>query len=449
MLDTLVIHIPMREEFCVTVGNLHSVVGDVAHYQVRAVPSYFKRALDGTITHGDLFHPYESLPTSYSGMAMKFHAVNVANTRPYVSLNASVKILQGHNVCGGESVKNLACEMLGLLRSVYPEFFSCLDVQNACISRIDSTFSARLKDESLVAPCLRFLSNISNGHRKADTDKRDFYNTVYWGGATSRLGGCKVYGKYSEMMIEVDALRAKVAKGFVSAQHKLDVFTPELLEFSKCILRFESTTKKRKLELLNIPTNLWQFIRHQGLDKDLLSRLWRLWFMPVFDAMKGDFELHNSDDGVVLARCRARLWSQKKIVYSCVAPSPYRTFFHFQMGRCRFLPANRINYTRAHGAFNFYQLLRANGFDVMKSRMSSSAFSRVVISLELCDFPRSVLQSLHDDLPVTIPFRDLVKIDFTKQIPSWYTPVISSHISSFDVYIRKSGNINYQGGLKL
>lgn len=122
MLDTLILHIPILEEFCVVTGNLHSVRGDVADYQVRAVPSYFKRALDGSITHGDLFHPYESLPSSYSGMAMKFNAVNVANTRPYVSLNASVKILQGHNVCGGESVKNLSCEMLALLRSVYPAF---------------------------------------------------------------------------------------------------------------------------------------------------------------------------------------------------------------------------------------------------------------------------------------------------------------------------------------
>lgn len=447
MLDTLVIHVPMREEFCVVVGNLHSVLGDVAHYQVRAVPSYFKRDLEGNISHGDLFHPYESLPTSFGGMAMKFHAVNVANTRPYVSLNASVKILQGHNVCGGESVKNLACEMLGLLRSVYPEFFSCLDVQNACISRIDSTFSARLEDESLVQPCIRFLGNISNGHRKSDADKRDFYNTVYWGGATSRLGGCKVYGKHSEMMVEVEALRAKVAKGFLSAQHKLDVFTPELLEFSKSILRFESTTKKRKLERLNIPTNLWQFIRHQGMDKSLLQRLWLLWFKPVFDAMQGDFELHNSDDGVILARCRALLWTQKKVVPSFVFPfslpvSSDFSFFYFK-------PSKRIGFNRANVCFNLYQLIRANGFAVMKSRMRPSTFNENVAYLGSVGFPRSVLQSLHDEVPVSIPFRDLVQIDFTKQIPSWYNPVISSHISDFDDYIRSSGNINYQQGLKV
>ena len=446
MLDTLVIHVPMRQEFCVSVGNLHSVIGDVAHYQVRAVPSYFKRALDGTITHGDLFHPYESLPTSFGGMAMKFHAVNVANTLPYVSLNASVKILQGHNVCGGESVKNLACEMLGLLRSVYPEFFACLDVQNATISRLDSTFSARLDNEGLIAPCLRFLSNISNGHRKADTDKRDFYNTVYWGGATSRLGGCKVYGKHNEMMVEVNALREKVAKGYVASQRRLDLFTPDLIDWSRCLLRFESTTKRRKLEMLNIPTNLWQFIRHQGMDKDLLTRLWRLWFDPVFEAMKGDYELHNSDDADVLACCRAFLWSQKK-VFDFI--SPVCLVFPEKFSLLSFSLSNPIKYTRANNAFNFYQLLRANGFYAMQSRMVRRTFNDAVKSLELCNFPRSVLQNLHDEKPVTIPFRDLVQIDFTKQIPSWYTPVISSHINAFDVYIRKSGNINYQGGLKL
>lgn len=446
MLDTLILHIPIREEFCVVNGNLHSIRGDVADYQVRAVPSYFKRDLDGSITHGDLFHPYESLPTSYSGMAMKFNAVNVANTRPYVSLNASVKILQGHNVFGGESVKNLSCEMLALLRSVYPAFFSCLDIQNASISRIDSTFSARLDNPDLIAPCLRFLSNISNGHRKSDTDKRDFYNTVYWGGKTSRLGGCKVYGKHNEMMVEVDKLRDNVAKGYVASQRRLDVFTPDLLEWSRGLLRFESSTKKRKLELLNIPSNLWQFIRHQGMDKDLLTRLWRMWFNPVFEAMKGDFELHNSDDVDVLALCRAVLWSQKKVALSL---APFVLSFPADFSNHRFAVFNPVKYTRANNAFNFYQLVRSQGFAVMKSRMSSSAFSRAIISLELCGFPRSVLQNLHDEKPVTIPFRDLVQIDFTEQIPDWYTPVISSHINDFDVYIERSGNINYQGGLKL
>ena len=365
MLDTLILHIPIREEFVVVTGNLHSVRGDVADYQIRAVPSYFKRALDGSITHGDLFHPYESLPSSYSGMAMKFNAVNVANTRPYVSLNASVKILQGHNVFGGESVKNLACEMLALLRSVYPAFFSCLDVQNASISRIDSTFSARLDNPDLIAPCLRFLSNISNGHRKSDKDKRDFYNTVYWGGKTSRLGGCKVYGKHNEMMVEVDKLRDNVAKGYVASQRRLDVFTPDLLEWSRGLLRFESSTKKRKLELLNIPSNLWQFIRHQGMDKDLLTRLWRMWFNPVFEAMKGDFELHNSDDADVLARCRSMLWTQKKVVFSSVAP----VFLSFpsDFSNYYFSVSNPIKYTRANNAFNFYQLIRANGFYVMQN----------------------------------------------------------------------------------
>lgn len=140
-------------------------------------------------------------------------------------------------------------------------------------------------------------------------------------------------------------------------------------------------------------------------------------------------------------------FGRKKDCFSSVAP--VLLSFPANFSDFIFKPSMRISFTRAHGAFNFYQLVRANSFSVMKSRMSSSAFSRVVISLELCGFPRSVLQSLHDDVPVTIPFRDLVQIDFTKQIPDWYTPVISSHINDFDVYIQKSGNINYQGGIKL
>ena len=124
MLDTLIIHVPIRKEFVTTTGNLHSVVGDASYYGLKT-QSYFKRDIKtGEVTHGELKHPYESLPSSYSGMGIKFFADNVANTTPYVSMNASVKILQGHNVYGGESVKNLAAEMLYLLQSNYPDFFA-------------------------------------------------------------------------------------------------------------------------------------------------------------------------------------------------------------------------------------------------------------------------------------------------------------------------------------
>ena len=411
MLDTLIIHVPIRKEFVTTTGNLHSVVGDASYYGLKT-QSYFKRCIKtGEVTHGELKHPYESLPSSYSGMGIKFFADNVANTTPYVSMNASVKILQGHNVYGGESVKNLASEMLYLLQSNYPDFFACLDVAQACISRIDSTFSVKLEHERHIQPCLRFLANISHGQRKNDTDRRDFFNTVYWGGKTSREGGAKAYGKHCEVMKEVTELKRNVMRGCARSKNKLEIFNADLLDWSSKLLRFESSTKKRKLEKLGLPTNLWQFIEYQNTNKDVLTVLWRMWFNPILKAIEGNVDMENFDDGKIFQLCREKLTTTTA--------------------------SGRTSYTKANNAFNFYQLLKTNGWADIKTRYSSSQFGLLVKSLCDLGIPKALLQNLHEQQTKSVPMVDLIKFDFSNQYPVGYQPVISEHINDFDYIIRK------------
>ena len=442
MLDTLIIHIPIRKEFVRTTGNLNSVIGDASYYGL-PTQSYFKRDLKtGEVTHGELKHPYESLPSSYSGMAIKFFSDNVANTIPYVSMNASVKILQGHNVYGGESVKNLATEMLYLLQSNYPEFFASLDVPQASISRLDSTYSVRLDHERHIQPCLRFLSNVSQGQRKSDKDRRDFYNTVYWGGKTSREGGAKAYGKHCEVMNEVTKLKRDIMRGCSQAKNKLSVFTPELLDWSARLLRFESSTKKRKLEKLGLPTNLWQFIEYQQTNKDVLTVLWKLWFNPILKAIDGNLEMENFDEAAIYQLCRKHLWSQgtkkalsaqiKKDLSSCCLTSGYSHFVDAQ-----FVPFGRISYTKANNAFNFYQLLKTNPFSDIKKRYSNNAFHTLIRSLIKVDFTRAELQNLFERQTKPVPMIELINFDFSNQYPADYQPIISEHINAYDYIISK------------
>ena len=438
MLDTLIIHIPIRKEFVRTTGNLNSVIGDASYYGL-PTQSYFKRDLKtGEVTHGELKHPYESLPSSYSGMAIKFFSDNVANTIPYVSMNASVKILQGHNVYGGESVKNLATEMLHLLQSNYPDFFAALDVAQASISRLDSTYSVRLDHERHIQPCLRFLSNVSQGQRKSDKDRRDFYNTVYWGGKTSREGGAKAYGKHCEVMNEVTKLKRDMMRGCSQAKNKLSVFTPELLDWSARLLRFESSTKKRKLEKLGLPTNLWQFIEYQQTNKDVLTVLWRMWFNPILKAIEGNVDMENFDDANILQLCRKMLWNQL-IKKSLSQHNVYIRYQHFSFDKnTQFTLIGRISYTKANNAFNFYQLLKANGWNDVKSRYSDNAFNTAVRSLtDVLDIPKSQLQNCHAQLAESVPMVDLIKFDFSNQYPADYQPIISEHINAYDYIISK------------
>ncbi len=409
MLDTLIINIPIQDEFVQINGNLKSIRGAVEDYQIKAVPSYVKKDLEtGELTLGDSYHPFESLPTSHSGMAIKFYATNVANSNPYIALNASVKILQGHNVYGGESVLSLSAEMLNLLQEVYPAFYACLNIRAASIARIHSTFSVALSSESLVQPCLRSLSNSGEGHRKNDT-QRDFYNTVYFGGKTSRYGGAKIYGKGHELKEEIGKLQKSAKMGNKLAQSKLEVLTPELVQYSKTLLRFESSTKARQLQRLHYPTNLWQFIDYQmNENRHVLSKLWTYWFEPILNSLKGDI-MPDIDDSQVYDLCKSNLMSYTK--------------------------TGKISYTKANNAYNFYILLKRDGYESVKTRYERRAFDINIKNLTSLGYSKAVLKNLSLDTVKTVPVAEVVKMDFSKQFPDKYTPLISEHIYKFAKYL--------------
>lgn len=414
MLDSLVLHIPLRSEFFTVNGHLYSIIGDIADYQVRAVPSYLKRdPVTKEVTLGDLYSPFESLPTSFSSMAMKFYAVNVANTPPYVAINASAKLLQGHNVYGGESVLNLASEMLALLKENYPFFYDTLDIRAARISRIDSTYSVRLSSERLIQPALRFLKNADTGQRKAD-NRRDFYNTVYFGLATSPYGGAKIYGKAYELKETIKKYEKAAARGNTQAVKMLDIFNDELVQYSQGLLRFECTTKARQLEKCNIPKNLWGFIDHQlNDDRNVLTKLWRMWFDPILSTLKGDI-MPDIDDSDVYAKCRAQLFS--------------------------YTAKGNISYAKANTVYNFYKLLKQDGYKLVKERYTRRTFSHNIKALVDLDFPLASLKNLSSEVLETVPVRELVTLDFKGQYPADYKPVISKHLKDYTKYI-KSDNI--------
>ncbi len=77
--------------------------GDIRDFGIPAATRHVSKTDDGQTITGDLYHPYEALPSDYTDMAVKFYT-NTMNTVPYVELKASpLKLLQGHNVFGFES----------------------------------------------------------------------------------------------------------------------------------------------------------------------------------------------------------------------------------------------------------------------------------------------------------------------------------------------------------
>ena len=100
MLDTLEIHIPMQPQFCYqNGGKLWNIVGEVAHYGLTGYGAIvFDIETKMLKPIGQQKHAYESLPSSFGGMAFKFLSHNVANTLPYVALKASAKFIQAQRM---------------------------------------------------------------------------------------------------------------------------------------------------------------------------------------------------------------------------------------------------------------------------------------------------------------------------------------------------------------
>lgn len=397
MLDHLRIAIPVHESYLTRLDDGFSViVGNVADFGFEMASRHVDVTEDGTLVPKDLYAPYESLPSSYSGLAVKFFD-KCTLTDPYVEIKASpAKLLQGHNVYGGESVGNAACEMLGILFQSIPELGDRLDVSLSTIRHIDTTFSSSVTNEAIIPKIIDYLSRINNGQTRATKNKK-YETTAYWGGESSRLLQLKCYAKYEEMLYQIETMKKEAKAGNEQSKMLLDtVYTPELLEYSKKLLRWEARIKSRKLERLGLPTGLFDFIKYQQENPDVLTVLWKQAFAPIFDTFKGQTMPYSTDDDL------HQIFKDKLKVIT---------------------PAGRVSYTRANNVMNFFHLIRDVGLVEVKTRYSSSTYYRLMGFLNDVDLSAAWLANLHTKRKGDIvPLVNFCHVDFVAQFPIGYVP---------------------------
>lgn len=403
MLDHLRLAIPFDASLVSTIDDKHALVGvDLHDLGINLAARSVERRADGTLSAQMLFHPYESLHTSFTGMAVKVFAEG--NYWPFVELKASpAKIMQGHNVFGSSSIELGAFEMLGFLAESYPTLFSMLYVPDTEVRHMDITYSARLSSESLVPKVISYLSNVSNGQTKATADKK-FHNTSYWGGVHSRLVQTKCYGKYSEFMSQLDEYQKLANRGDAVAQRVVAVMSdPRLIAWSNALIRWECRIKHRKLERLGIPTKLFELIKYQRVNPDFLQLLWANATKPIFSALEGQTMKLLDDDSVYEQLCSV-----------------------FQ----KITPSGRLSLTKARNMFNFYCALREHGCDAMKKRYSETQYYCLIADLISAGFSKAYLQNLHtDNKSNVVPMVRFVQVDFSAQYPDWYVEPVSSFAS--------------------
>lgn len=403
MLDHLRLMIKVQKPFYLSNGSRHYYNGDILALGLPCATRHVSRTDDGQVLTGELYHPFESLPSDFTDMAMKFYTIGV-NSVPYVELKASpLKLLQGHNVFGFECIKTGALEMLGMLLVSYPKLCQVLDFGDIEVGHLDVTYFAKLPHQNMVQPVLDFMSKISKGHRKCRQVKHENY--VTWGNEHGRYINIKSYGKFIELQSQLDEITKKAFKGCKRSQSIANAMSG-VLEFSKGHLRFESRICKTYLSKNGYPTNLWKLIDFQAENPNFLQELWHVSFNPIMSSLEGENMVFSSDEEV-LDLLKSKLWTVTK--------------------------KGNKSYTKANNAFKFYTLIKQLGFEKVKSVTVERTFYENVKNLVDCGISRSHLQNLHDEQGAkVIPFVRLVEIKFGEQLPSDYQMPVSRFSGLYD-----------------
>ncbi|KCX23108.1 phage/plasmid replication family protein [Acinetobacter baumannii 18689] len=397
MLDFLRLAIPIIPTHVRSLENNHWFTGDIRDYCIPAATRHVGKLDDGTTTTGELYHPFESLPSDYTDMAMKFYTHTI-NRTPYVEIKASpLKLLQGHNVYGFESIELGSDHMLGMLLEAFPQLAPILDLANTEVLHLDTTYLFRLPHQNMVQPTLDYMANLASGHRKARQIK--YENYITWGndGASIRT---KAYGKFEEVKSQLHKLQKQADKGCMRSK-SLVIAMNDALPFANAVLRLEARICKTYLTKNGYPSNLFQLIKLQHEQPELLLRLWHVAFDPILKTMEGEYMNFASDDEL------EALLKSKLVTYT---------------------KKGNPSYTKAYNAFDFYRTLRIDGYKKVKSRHLESRFYKRERELISCGISRSHLQNLHKNPNgKVIPFVRLFELKMADQLPPDYVQPVSQY----------------------
>ncbi|WP_334103520.1 phage/plasmid replication protein, II/X family [Acinetobacter variabilis] len=397
MLDFLRLAIPIIPTHVRSFDNHHQFNGDIRDYGVPAATRHVSKTDDGQTITGDLYHPYEAIPSDFTDMAVKFYT-NTMNTVPYVEIKASpLKLLQGHNVYGFECIELGAMHMLGMLRDAFPDLWPILDVEKTEVLCLDTTYLFRLPHQNMVQPVLDYMANLASGHRKARQIK--YENYITWGndGASVRP---KAYGKFEEVKSQLNKIQKQADKGcqrskaLVCAMH-------DALPFANAVLRLEGRITKTYLTKNGYPSNLIQLINLQIEQPELLLRLWHVAFDPILDTMKGKY-MNFSTDGEILDLLKSQLVTYTK--------------------------TGKPSYTKAMNAMKFYSLVRQMGLQATQKIYSKAQFHKSLNSLLDCGISKSHIQNLaKNPNGKVIPFVRMFELKMCDQQPADYQIPVSQY----------------------
>ncbi|WP_370618342.1 phage/plasmid replication protein, II/X family [Citrobacter meridianamericanus] len=386
---------------------------------VNIVPREMTWEIDGLHQCHNLYCPWDSLPSSFTGVAFKVFQGGGFNVLPYLEIKASpAKLAQGHNVYGSESLELGVRLMYQTLKATMPEFADMLDFPSAHVFRLDSTYSVRLPDEDALASALRALANVSNRYLRPSRDM-DFESTIYFNKAkdkpgTGRVSQTVIYSKKDEVEHQLNDLRKKAHK---ERTHRYDpvieaLSSPDLQNFALYLLRMETRCKTWFFQRRNVPisvTGMLDYIR--GFEQEHGSGsfcrwLWREATFDLIDAISGQ-QLEVIHDGKI-----------RRLLHA--------TYDTERNGKKSTAKSLRL--------FGFYRRLVHEGYSEVKRTMGRSSFYNAVNDVMAIGLSKAELQNLHKGQKK--PLLNLIKVDFDAQRPASYQePVMPAPELTFTEFL--------------
>ena len=184
------------------------------------------------------------------------------------------------------------------------------------------------------------------------------------------------------------------SKTLVMAMH-------DVLPFANAVLRLEGRICKTYLTKNGYPSNLFQLIKLQQEQPELLLRLWHVAFDPILDTMKGKYMNFANDDELLQVLMTNLVTYTKK---------------------------GNPSYVKAYNTLDFYRSLRVDGWKKVKARHAESRFYKFISYLTDCGISKSHLQNLaKNPNGKVIPFVRMFELKMCDQMPSDYQIPVSQY----------------------
>jgi len=405
LIDLLRLHIPFKAEFLMTTSDLNSLAGvsyiDLDECMKRGIKMSGRCVefeIDGDLTVTGLNHPFEQLPSHYTGLAFKiYQGASLSNAHVQIKCSPA-KLMQGHNVFGSTDIELGSFEMLYFLQQSNLEFAEMLDFKATTVQEIHCTYSAKLQNDFVCRQAIAQLKNVSDGQMKPSVNSFD--TTVMWNKGSRHLSRV-AYLKGPELAKQLAELKTKLRREPTERhQRLLNVMSDHrLTEFAENLLRFEGRAKDRFFERMGIPRNLFELIEYQKkfeLDGDcLVTHIWNVMFEPLINVLKGQ-SMNIYDDESVYAKLKSE---------------------HFTVTK-----SGNTSYAKADRAFGFYRRLMSEGYQAVQQTFSvKKSFYNNLNKLLEAGISKSQLQQLSGGSNSNVvPLMKMINFDFKQQRPSWY-----------------------------